>query len=110
MPQTGHLAGRHERAAKPVLKGSAISALETCRSIDTTPPVGCSDEIDPHRSAKSARYRDADDPPVPYSGTIPIQNMVERTAAPVAQPIGVAASPETACEGIVCVAAGWSRR
>ena len=35
MPQTGHLAGRHEPAAKPVLKGSAISALETCHSIDT---------------------------------------------------------------------------
>src|SRR5262249_48624650 len=35
---------------------------------------------------------------------------VERTAAPVAQPIGVAASPEIACEAIVCVAAGWSRR
>jgi len=35
---------------------------------------------------------------------------VERTAAPVAQPIGVAASPEIACEAIVCVAAGGSRR
>jgi hypothetical protein len=35
---------------------------------------------------------------------------VERTAAPVAQPIGMAASPEIACEAIVCVAAGWSRR
>src|SRR5215472_8889225 len=35
---------------------------------------------------------------------------VERTAAPVAQPIGVAASPEIACEAIVCVAAGWFRR
>ena len=36
--------------------------------------------------------------------------IVERTAAPVAQPIGVAASPEIACEAIVCVAAGGSRR
>jgi len=37
-------------------------------------------------------------------------NPVERTAAPVAQPRGVAASAETACEAIVCVAAGWFRR
>src|SRR5215472_15030057 len=35
---------------------------------------------------------------------------VERTAAPVAQPRGVAASPEIACEAIVCVATGWFRR
>ena len=39
-----------------------------------------------------------------------LATIVERTAAPVAQPIGVAASPEIACEAIVCVAAGGSRR
>ena len=42
--------------------------------------------------------------------SLPVEDMVERTAAPVAQPIGVAASPEIACEAIVCIAAGWSRR
>src|SRR5215472_15476431 len=35
---------------------------------------------------------------------------VERTAAPVAQTIGLAASLEIACEALVCVAAGWFRR
>jgi len=39
-----------------------------------------------------------------------VKTDVERTAAPVAQPIGLAASPEIACEAIVCVAAGWFRR
>jgi hypothetical protein len=43
-----------EQAAKPVFKDPTISALETGHPIDTAPPVGRADEIDPHRSAKSA--------------------------------------------------------
>jgi hypothetical protein len=39
LPQTGHLARREERAAKPVLKSSTINGLETCHPIDTAPPV-----------------------------------------------------------------------
>jgi hypothetical protein len=38
--QTGHLARREERAAKPVLKGSTISGFETCHPVDTAPPAG----------------------------------------------------------------------
>ena len=34
------LPGSKEGAAKPVLKGSTISAFETCHPIDTAPPVG----------------------------------------------------------------------
>jgi hypothetical protein len=40
LPQTGHPARREERVEKPVLKGSTISAFETCHPIDTAPPVG----------------------------------------------------------------------
>ena len=39
MPQTGHPATRGA-SGKPVLKGSTISAFETCYPIDTAPPVG----------------------------------------------------------------------
>ena len=40
MPESGHLAGREKRVAKPALKGSTNRAMDACHAIDTAPPVG----------------------------------------------------------------------
>src|SRR5262249_29420670 len=92
-----------ERAGKGLVRPAffhlnGVNTLEKCANTGATPRAA---EIGPNHLISSTNELQTHD-----GETV----AVERTAAPVAQPIGVAASPEIACEAIVCIAAGWSRR